>query len=133
MKDKKKINIKKKKKKLRTPLEFREDALLLLSKIKKKDSPGLLYKSSTDNKSYFDKKTIFTIIKSKILPKKRSKNVLAQKNFSRSKKKISSAKKISCGIEKEISHAQKNLVCKKNKNIMDVIYKKDADLDNERY
>ena len=46
----------KKKKKLRISLEIGEDVLLLSSRLKKKDSPGLLYKSSTDNKSYFDKK-----------------------------------------------------------------------------
>ena len=52
-----------KKKKLRMTLEIGEDLLLLSSRLKKKDSPGLFYKSSTENRSYFDNKTIFTIIK----------------------------------------------------------------------
>ena len=46
----------KKRKKLRIPLEIGEDVLLLSSRIKKKDSIGLFYKSSADNRSYFDKK-----------------------------------------------------------------------------
>ena len=46
----------KKKKKLRIPLEIGENVLLLSSRIKKKDSPRLFYKSSTDNRLYFDKK-----------------------------------------------------------------------------
>ena len=41
---------KKKKNKLRIPLEIGENVLLLSSRIKKKDSPGLFYKRSTDNR-----------------------------------------------------------------------------------
>ena len=52
-----------KRKKVRVPLKIGKDVLLLSSRIKKKSAPGLLYKSSIDNKSYFDKKIIFTIIK----------------------------------------------------------------------
>ena len=53
----------KKKKKLRIALEIGKDVLLLSSRLKKKDLPRVFYKSSTDNKSYFDKKAIFTMIK----------------------------------------------------------------------
>ena len=52
-----------KKKKLRVPLEIDEDVLLLSSRIKKKSDSGKFYKSLVDKKSFFDKKTIFTIIK----------------------------------------------------------------------
>ena len=52
-----------KKKKLRVPLEISENVLLLSSRIKKKSAPGLFYKSSVDNQSFFDKTTIFTIMK----------------------------------------------------------------------
>ena len=50
-----------KKKKLRVPLEIREDVLFLSSRIKFKDDPRKFYKSTVDNKSFFDKNTIFTI------------------------------------------------------------------------
>ena len=50
-----------KRKKLRVPLEIGEDVLLLSSRIKKKSTPGLFYKSTVDNKSFFDKKAIYTI------------------------------------------------------------------------
>ena len=47
--------------KLRVPLEIGENVLLLSSRIKKKSAPGLFYKSTVDNKSFLDKKTICTI------------------------------------------------------------------------
>ena len=50
-----------KKKKLRVPLEIGEDVLLLSSRIKKKSDSGTFYKSTVDNKSFFDKNAIFTI------------------------------------------------------------------------
>ena len=50
-----------KKKKLKVPLEVGEDVLLLSSRIKKKSDPGKFYKSTVDNKSFFDKNAIFTI------------------------------------------------------------------------
>ena len=50
-----------KRKKLRVSLEIGEDVLLLASRTKKKSDPGQFYKSSVDNKSFFDKKAIFTI------------------------------------------------------------------------
>ena len=52
-----------KRRKLRAPLKIGEDVLLLSSRIKKKSAPGLFYKGNVDNQSFFDKKTIFTIIK----------------------------------------------------------------------
>ena len=52
-----------KKKKLRVPLEIGKDVLLLSSRIKKKSDRRKFYKSSVDNKSFFNIKTIFTIIK----------------------------------------------------------------------
>ena len=52
-----------KRKKLRVPLKIGEDVLLLPSRIKKKSAPGLFYESCVDNQSFFDKKSIFTIIK----------------------------------------------------------------------
>ena len=50
-----------KKKKVRVPLEIGEDFLLLSSRIKKKSDPGKFYKSTVDNKPFFDKNAIFTI------------------------------------------------------------------------
>ena len=50
-----------KKKKLRVPLEIGEDVLLLSSRIKKKSDPGKFYKSTVDNRPFFDKNAIFTI------------------------------------------------------------------------
>ena len=51
-----------KRKKLRVPLKIGEDVLLLSSRIKKKSAPGFFYNSSIDNQSFFNIKTIFTII-----------------------------------------------------------------------
>ena len=42
-----------KKKKSSQPLEIGEEVLLLSSRLKKKDSSGLFYESSTDNKPFF--------------------------------------------------------------------------------
>ena len=52
---------KRKKLKLRYPLEAGDEVLILASWIKKKDSPGKFYKSSVDNKSYFHKQETFLI------------------------------------------------------------------------
>ena len=59
-----------KSKKLRVLLKIGEDVLLLSSRIKKKSAPGLFYKSSVYNKSFFDKNTIFTIIKTENIDNK---------------------------------------------------------------
>ena len=49
-------------KKLREPLEIGEKVLVLAERLKKKDAPGRLYKSTTQNRPYFNKK-IFIIRK----------------------------------------------------------------------
>ena len=54
---------KKRKKKLREPLEIGEKVLVLAERIKKKDAPGVLFKSTTENIPFFNKKEIFTIEK----------------------------------------------------------------------
>ena len=59
-----------KRKKLRVPLEIGEDVLLLSSRLKKKSVPGLFYKSTVDNKSFFNKKTVFTITKTQNIDNK---------------------------------------------------------------
>ena len=60
----------KKKKKLRGPLEVGEDVLILSSRIKKKDVPGKFYKSSVDNKTFFNRKNIFQITNRKKIENK---------------------------------------------------------------
>ena len=55
-----KIDIRKRKK-LRFPLNIGESVLILSSRLKKKDEPGQLYKSSTENKPYFNRDKIFRI------------------------------------------------------------------------
>ena len=59
-----------KRKKLRVPLKIGEDVLLLSSRIKKKSAPSSFYKTSVDNQSFFDKRTIFTIIKTQNIDNK---------------------------------------------------------------
>ena len=59
-----------KRKKLRVPLKIGKKFLLLSSRIKKKSAPGLFYKSSIDNQSFFGKKTIFTIMKTQNIDNK---------------------------------------------------------------
>ena len=52
---------KKKKRKLRSPLNIGEDVIILAARLKKKDEPGRLYKSSTENRPYFNREKIFKI------------------------------------------------------------------------
>ena len=52
---------KKKKKKLRSPLSVGEEVLILAARLKKKDEPGKLYKSSTENRPYFNREKVFKI------------------------------------------------------------------------
>ena len=52
---------KNKKKKLRSPLTVGEDVLILAARLKKKDEPGKLYKSSTENRPYFNREKVFKI------------------------------------------------------------------------
>ena len=53
----------KRKKKLREPLAIGERVLILASRLKKKDAPGVLYKSTTENKPYFSKKQVYVVKK----------------------------------------------------------------------
>ena len=50
-----------KRRKLRFPLNIGESVLILASRLKKKDEPGKLYKSSTENRPYFNREKIFII------------------------------------------------------------------------
>ena len=51
------------KKQLRSPLNIGEQVLILAERIKKKDAPGFLFKASTENRPFFNREHIFTIIK----------------------------------------------------------------------
>ena len=51
------------KRKLREPLMIGEKVLILAERIKKKDTPGKLYKPTTQNKSFFNKDKIFIVKK----------------------------------------------------------------------
>ena len=55
--------IDRKKRKLREPLKLDEKVLILAERIKKKDAPGVLFKSTTENIPFFNKKEIFKINK----------------------------------------------------------------------
>ena len=55
--------IDRRKKKLRNPLNIDEKVLVLAERLKKKDTPGNLYKASTDNIPFFNRNRIFTIYK----------------------------------------------------------------------
>ena len=50
-----------KRKRLRYLLNIGENVLILASRLKKKDEPGRLYKSSTENRPYFNRDKIFVI------------------------------------------------------------------------
>ena len=54
---------KKRKRKLHEPLEIGEKVFILAERIKKKDAPGVLFKSTTENIPFFNKKEIFIIKK----------------------------------------------------------------------
>ena len=49
--------------KLRDPLSIGEKVLVLAERLKKKDEPGRLYKSTTQNKAFFNKNKIYIIRK----------------------------------------------------------------------
>ena len=55
--------IDRKKRKLREPLKIDEKVLVLAERIKKKDAPGFLFKSTTENIPFFNKKEFFRINK----------------------------------------------------------------------
>ena len=52
-----------KRKKLREPLHVSDRVLILASRLKKKDAPGVLYKSTIENKPYFSRKQVYVIKK----------------------------------------------------------------------
>ena len=54
---------KKSRKKLRSPLLIGEKVLVLAERLKKKDAPGTLYKSTTENIPFFNRNEIFTVRK----------------------------------------------------------------------
>ena len=47
---------------MRSPLEIGEKVFVLSEHLKKKDAPGKFYKSSTENKTFFNRDRIFTIV-----------------------------------------------------------------------
>ena len=51
------------KRKWRSPLNLDEKVVVLVERLKKKDTPGNLYKASTDNMSFFNRNRFFTIYK----------------------------------------------------------------------
>ena len=59
--------IDRKKRKLREPLEIDEKVLVLAERIKKKDALGVLFKSTTENIPFFNKKEIFKITKRNLI------------------------------------------------------------------
>ena len=52
-----------KKRRLRDPLDIGEKVLVLAERLKKKDAPDVLYKSTTENRLFFNRSRIFTINK----------------------------------------------------------------------
>ena len=61
---------KKSRKKLRSPLTVGEKVLVVAERLRKQDAPGNLYKSTTENISFFNNEEIFIVTK-----------VLPQQNF----------------------------------------------------
>ena len=51
------------KEKLRDPLDIGEKVLVLGERHRKKDAPGRIYKSTTENRPYFNRNRTFTINK----------------------------------------------------------------------
>ena len=51
------------KKRLRSPLNIDKKVLVLAERLKKKDAPGNIYKASTENIPFYNRKKIFTIYK----------------------------------------------------------------------
>ena len=46
---------------MRDPSEIDEKVIVLAERLRKKDAPGRLYKSTTENKTFFNRDRIFTI------------------------------------------------------------------------
>ena len=66
------VSIKKTRKKLRSPLTVGEKVLVLAQRLRKKDAPGNLYKSTAENISFFNREEIFIV--RKVLSKEDSYN-----------------------------------------------------------
>ena len=66
---------------MRSPLEIGEKVFVLSERLKKKDAPGKFYTSSTENKTFFNRPRIFTIVN-------RSKKKTSKALFIGSKKAI---------------------------------------------
>ena len=49
--------------KLREPLKIEEKILALAARLKKKDAPGILYKSTTESISFFNREQVFVVRK----------------------------------------------------------------------
>ena len=47
---------------MRSPLEIGEKVFVLPEHLEKKDAPGKFYKSSTENKTFFNRDRIFVIV-----------------------------------------------------------------------
>ena len=58
-----KDQIKNLEKKLRSPLTVGEKVLVLAKRLRKKDTPGNLYKSTTENTPFFNRNEIFIVRK----------------------------------------------------------------------
>ena len=54
---------KKSRKKLRSPLTVGEKVLVLAERLRKKDAPGNLYKSTTENTPFFNRNEVFIVRK----------------------------------------------------------------------
>ena len=52
-----------KRRRLREPLDISERVLILASRLKKKDAPGVLFKSTTENKPFFSRKQVYIVKK----------------------------------------------------------------------
>ena len=63
---------KKSRRKLRSPLTVGEKVLALAERLRKKDVPGNLYKSSTENMSFFNCEQVFIVMK--VFPQEDSHN-----------------------------------------------------------
>ena len=61
--DKYNEKIDRRKRKLRSPLNIEEKVFVLSERLKNKDAPGNLYKASTENIPFFNRKQVFTIYK----------------------------------------------------------------------
>ena len=61
--DKYNQTIDRRRKTLRSLLNIRGKVLVLAQRLKKKDAPGKIFKSSTDNIPFFNRNRIFTIYK----------------------------------------------------------------------